>query len=113
MLGLLKLHKDIQMLIEHNQLSMGHARALSKLDEKTALKLAHKVVHEHVSVRKLESLIQGLKDKQEHTHQTTTQHVEKIEEKFHVKALHQKGKLTLSGDEDMIQTLISIIIDHQ
>jgi len=113
MLGLLKLHKDIQVLIEHHQLSMGHARALSKLDEKTALKLAHKVVHEHVSVRKLESLIQGLKDKQEHTHQTTTQHVEKIEEKFHVKALHQKGKLTLSGDEDMIQTLISIIVDHQ
>jgi ParB family chromosome partitioning protein len=113
MLGLLKLHKDIQVLVEHNQLSMGHARALSKLDEKQALKLANKVIQAHLSVRKLENLIQGLKNKPNHKQKTISTHIEKIENKYHIQALHQEGKLSLHGDEKSIQTLISILANHK
>ncbi len=63
MLGLLKLHQDIQILVEHQELSMGHARALSKLSEKDALRLAKKVIHQKLTVRQLEALIQQLKEK--------------------------------------------------
>lgn len=113
MLGLLKLHQDIQVLIEHNQLSMGHARALSKLDEKLAIKLAYKVIHEQLSVRKLETVIQQLKEKPEVKQKKSIQHIEKLEEQFKIKALHQGGKLTILGDEKTIQTLISILIKYK
>ncbi len=113
MIGLLNLHQDIQVLIEHRQLSMGHARALSKLDEKTALKLAQKVIHEHLSVRKLETIIQALKVKPKEVYTQTSTHIMTIENRYKIQAVHKEGKLTLQGDEDTIQKLISVLVDHQ
>ena len=56
-LGLLKLPKSVQDLVLYNKLSMGHARVLSKLENREDIEeLADKVVNEGLSVRDLESL---------------------------------------------------------
>lgn len=56
-LGLLRLPKDVQQLIAESKLSMGHARALSKLEDEEKIKeLANKIVNEKISVRNVEEL---------------------------------------------------------
>ena len=56
-LGLLKLPKSTQDLVLYNKLSMGHARVLSKLEDKNKIEeLAEKVISEDLSVRELEEL---------------------------------------------------------
>ena len=113
MIGILKLHKDIQVLIEHQQLSMGHARALSKLDEKLALKLSQKVIHEHLSVRKLESMIHNLKTKTDPQKGIPATRLINLENKYEIQATLKEGKLSISGDEKVIQKLISILTEHK
>lgn len=57
MLGLLTLPKDIQEEINSKKISMGHARVLSKLEDKIQQReLATKVIKEDLSVRALEEL---------------------------------------------------------
>ena len=57
MLGLLKLPKSVQDMVLYNKLSMGHARVLSKLEDKDKIEeLAEKVVSDDLSVRELEDL---------------------------------------------------------
>ncbi len=57
MLGLLQLPEEVKDYITTGQLTMGHARILSKLnDRKQILELAEKVVNDGISVRKLEEL---------------------------------------------------------
>lgn len=55
MLGLLRLPQEVQDMVNSNQLTMGHARALSKLeDDEKIIDLAHDIVDNKVSVRKIE-----------------------------------------------------------
>lgn len=57
MLGLLTLPNEIKDEVMKGEISMGHARVLSKLEDKEqALTLADKVINENLSVRKLEEL---------------------------------------------------------
>ena len=57
MLGLLKLPKSVQDMVLYNKISMGHARVLSKLEDKDKIEeLAEKVISEDLSVRELEDL---------------------------------------------------------
>ena len=57
MLGLLTLPEEIQNQISEKKLTMGHARVLSKLENKVQQKeLAAKVINEGISVRRLEEL---------------------------------------------------------
>ncbi len=59
MLGLLTLPQDIQEEVNNKNISMGHARVLSKLDDIAQQeKLAKKVIEDGISVRKLEELSQ-------------------------------------------------------
>lgn len=54
-LGLLRLPREVQEMVSSNQLSMGHARALSKLnDEEKIIAMAHDIVENRTSVRKIE-----------------------------------------------------------
>ena len=54
-LGLLRLPKEVQNMIANNQISMGHARVLSKLnDEEKIIELANEIVHNKIPVRSLE-----------------------------------------------------------
>lgn len=60
MLGLLRLPKDVQELVNEKKLSMAHARVLSKIeDEKLIESLANKVVNENISVHELEGMTQA------------------------------------------------------
>ena len=57
MLGLLTLPNEIKDEVMKGEISMGHARVLSKLEDKDqAISLADKVINENQSVRKLEEL---------------------------------------------------------
>lgn len=58
MLGLLNLPKATRKLVETNKLTMGHARALSKLNDETTINnLADRVIAESLTVRELEKII--------------------------------------------------------
>ena len=63
-LRLLRLPDSIKQAIVAGSLSMGHARALLGLGDETDLKrAAEKVIHEQLSVRLVEQLVQRLKSK--------------------------------------------------
>ena len=54
-LGLLRLPKEVQIMVSNNQLSMGHARVLSKLeDEEKIVSMAYEIVNKKIPVRELE-----------------------------------------------------------
>ena len=58
MLGLLRLPIKVQDMVLKNELSMGHARVLSKLENKEDISdLANKILKEGLSVRELENLV--------------------------------------------------------
>lgn len=55
MLGLLRLPKEVQNMIQNKKLTMGHARALSKLEnEDEIIKMAKEIAEEKLSVRTTE-----------------------------------------------------------
>ena len=57
-LGILKLPRKVQDLVLSNKITMGHARALSKLnDEAEIFDMASRIVNENMSVRTLEDVI--------------------------------------------------------
>ena len=59
-LGLLRLPNDVKKMIVDNEISMGHARVLSKLeDSKKQLELAKKIVDTTMTVRQLEEISQN------------------------------------------------------
>ncbi len=58
-LGLLNLPQEVQHLLLTNAISMGHARALSKLEnQEKIIKLAHRIISHQLSVRQIEELTQ-------------------------------------------------------
>ena len=60
MLGLLRLPKEVQDMIVKEELTMGHARVLSKLeDQNKIVEMAERVVREKMPVRDLEHLTEG------------------------------------------------------
>ena len=68
MLGLLTLPDMVIKLVESKELSMGHARALSKLEDPRKIEeLALKIVRDDLSVRDTEKMIQALNLPKKHT----------------------------------------------
>ena len=60
MLGLLSLPESVKGLVENGNISMGHARVLSKIDNPDeVVELANKIVNDNLSVRDVEGLTQG------------------------------------------------------
>jgi ParB family chromosome partitioning protein len=58
MLGLLKLPEKTKKYVENGKISMGHARALSKISDIDKIyDLTDKIVNENISVRELEKII--------------------------------------------------------
>ncbi|MCI6626875.1 MAG: ParB/RepB/Spo0J family partition protein [Tenericutes bacterium] len=58
MLGLLRLPNSVQDMVLKSEISMGHARVLSKLEnDEDITSLAEKVVNNNVSVRELENMV--------------------------------------------------------
>ena len=55
-IGLLRLPKEVQKMVANNQISMGHARVLSKLeDENKIIEFARQIVENKIPVRELEN----------------------------------------------------------
>ena len=58
MLGLLRLPKSVQNLVLDKKLSMGHARVLSKLEDRDQIiEVSKLIIDEDISVRKLEEML--------------------------------------------------------
>jgi ParB family chromosome partitioning protein len=56
-LGLLRLPSEVQQMVSDNRITMGHARALSKLESRDEiLKLANKIVDDNLVVRDIENI---------------------------------------------------------
>lgn len=59
-LGILRLPEEIQEMISAGELTMGHARVISKLESTEQMKeLAHKIINEKLPVRDLEQLAEN------------------------------------------------------
>src|SRR5919204_2702533 len=56
-LRLLKLPESVQMLVQHGQLTAGHARALVGRDD--AESLARRIIEDNLNVREVEALVQS------------------------------------------------------
>ncbi len=56
-IGLLRLPSEVQELVSKGKISMGHARALSKLEsDEEIIRLAHKIDEENITVRDVENI---------------------------------------------------------
>lgn len=65
-IGLLRLPEEVQEMINKKNISMGHARTLSKLkDEATIIEYANKILNENLSVRAIEELTEDENKKTE------------------------------------------------
>ena len=57
MLGLLRLPLEIQRMLSNNEITMGHARVLSKLDDpKKMFEYAKRIINENLPVREIEQI---------------------------------------------------------
>ena len=105
MLGLLNLPNNIQDDISNRKITMGHARVLSKLEDRSQQEeLAEKVINEGLSVRQLESLTTS-DEKFARTHQIKKTKTESSEyqylqdelcEKLGTKVKIKKNKIEIS-----------------
>ena len=65
-LGLLRLPSEVQKMIANNEITMGHARVLSKLeDDEKIIEMAHQIIENKTTVRELEEI--GTKEKKINT----------------------------------------------
>lgn len=56
-LGLLRLPSEVQRMIANNEITMGHARVLSKLeDDEKIIEMAHQIVENKLPVREIEEI---------------------------------------------------------
>ncbi len=116
MLGLLSLPANTKRLVQNKKLSMGHARALSKIEDDNKIdELATKAVVNSISVRDLEKLIteEDLPKKNKIVRATETKNIrnaiyerimrEKIGTK--VKINHRKIEIPFDSDKDLERIL--------
>ena len=74
LLRLLTLSQPVQEMLLHNQLDMGHARALIGLDAAQQIMLANKIVSQKLSVREVESLAKQQQTPTKAKQKITTNH---------------------------------------
>ena len=104
MIGILSLPQNIQDEISKNNVSMGHARVLSKLsDESQQQALLDKIINEGISVRELENLTQSPEVKKVNPQvKKTIQNTEylylqeELSEKLGTKVVIKKNKIEIS-----------------
>ena len=104
MIGILNLPEEIQDEISTNNISMGHARVLSKLDNQSQQQeLIEKIVNDGLSVRELEELtkeptiIKTNPQKIKHANNNKFQYLqEELSEKLGTKVSIKKNKIEIS-----------------
>ena len=122
-LGLLNLPSSVQNMILDGQISMGHARELSKLDDSEKIKeLAKKIVSDNLSVRDIEELSKNTDIKRKNpinrntTNNNEYHYIEKeLSEYFgtKVKVKGKKIEINFSNNDDLdrLLDLMNIKID--
>jgi len=113
MIGLLRLPEDVQKKIEAGLISMGHARAISKLrSEKEMKKLTDLVLNKNFSVRQLEAHISEINKKTiKNNVSVRIQEVEhKINSTFEVKSVVRKGSISIKGNEINIDKVLEKLL---
>lgn len=116
MLGLLRLSPYVQDLVMHNQISMGHARVLSKLDDTDRIEeLARRIISEDFSVRTLEALIYGKEKSNSARQKKVSSHKydyieESIKEKIGSKVIVDNHKIQiLFNDEKDLERILNLL----
>lgn len=109
MLGLLVLPEEVKDLVRNHNISMGHARSLSKISDKKSIEdLADRIVKEDLSVRDLEGIISESelpkRQKQERVKETktirNTIYERLMREKVGTKVKINKKKIEIPYDSD-------------
>ncbi len=113
LIGLLKLPDSVQTYVKEGKLSMGHARALSKIeDENEIKKLANKAISEGLSVREIEGLqSKVMAPKKSSTNNNTYTLYENImREKIGTKVKISKNKIEIPFDSEKdLERILEII----
>jgi len=124
MLGLLKLPSDVQDMILKNEISMGHARVLSKLENVDEVKeLATKVKEGNLSVRELENTVNSTYKRNVEINRRPKENnkeykyiEEALEEKLGTKVKILNGKIQInyssSNDLNRIIEILNINIEE-
>ena len=121
---ILKFNDKIKKYILENKLSEGHCKVLASISDKTLQEaLAQKVVDKEISVRQLEELVKGLKEKNKENEKQKKKGkkeiwLEDIEEKFknffqtkvEIKHANNKGKIILEYySNDELERILELI----
>ena len=113
MIGLLRLPEEVIKMAENNQISMGHARAISKIrSEADMKKVAKKTIDEKFSVRKLEDYINE-RNKKSNPVQKTTRKTDleyKLNELFEVKSKIEDGSISIKGEAKSILKILEKLL---
>lgn len=124
MLGLLRLPSNVQDMILKNEISMGHARVLSKLENSSEITvLATKIKDENLSVRELENVVNSSykrtveMKRREKTNKQEYKYIEDVlEDKLGTKVRISEGKIQISysssNDLNRIMEILNINIEE-
>jgi ParB family chromosome partitioning protein len=115
MLGLLRLPEEVIEMVEKNQLSMGHARAISKIRSEVEMKkIAKKSINEKFSVRKLEDYINEKNKKTKSTQKTNrkTELESRLNELFEVKSKIEDGSISIKGEANSILKIVEKLLKN-
>jgi ParB family chromosome partitioning protein len=114
-LGLLKLPEDVLQLVEQQKLSMGHARAISKLsDQKAMREVARLTVSRNYSVRDLEQYISQLKDPSPKAKkESITNTDETLSNILSCKVTVDQKAIRLSGSEEALKDIYKYLSEFK
>jgi len=113
-LGLLQLDAPIKDLLLENKISMGHARALSKIKSSdNAAKIAKRIVEEQLSVREVEELVKK-EDKKRTMVRSKNINVFQAEQallaqNFGVKVVIKNNKIVINAENQIHDIIIRLL----
>ncbi|MDB1145066.1 MAG: ParB/RepB/Spo0J family partition protein [Alcaligenaceae bacterium] len=82
LLRLLNLSKEVQKLLNNEEIELGHAKLLMTLDPATQVMLAHKIISLNWSVRDTEKYLTQIKQKKINKKPVVDQNIQRIEERM-------------------------------
>ncbi len=114
MLGILNLPESIIEHVYNGELTAGHAKVLSKLDDfENIKKLAAKVISESLSVRKLEELTKEEKKRKEikkKEESSQYQHVNKeLTTKYNANFKVSSKQIVIKAENDIIESIVELL----
>lgn len=116
-LGLLNLPEEVQNMLLTSQISMGHARALSKLENKVqVIKLAKLIVSKQLSVRQIEEMTKIEDKTNKIQRKEKSKYIEqerKLSQAFGSKIKIDDKKIVIYYKEESIDELIERLITHE